>query len=121
MKLNLLYCVIQGMIEARSDAHFQEIISTQSMVLVDFYAGWCEPCKWLDAILNDVAGELEKYVVVLKIDSEALQSVAERFQIRGIPILLLFKNGEVVWRYNGFKSGPELVEVVASFSRGTVQ
>lgn len=108
------------MIEAISEDHFYETVATNSMVFVDFYAGWCEPCKWLDSILTEVSGELEKHAVVMKIDAEKFQSIAEKFQIRGIPVLLLFKNNLVVWRYNGFKTSPELVEVVASFSRETL-
>lgn len=108
------------MIEAMSADHFYETVNTNPMVLVDFYAGWCEPCKWLDSILNEVSEDLEKHATVIKIDAEKFASIAEEFQIRGIPVLLLFKNGQLVWRYNGFKTGPELVEVVASFSRETL-
>lgn len=107
------------MIEAKSDDHFLEVLTNHRMVLVDFYAGWCEPCKWLDTILNEVSGDLEKYTEVMKVDTESLWSIADRFQIRGIPVLILFKNGEAIWRYNGFKTGPELVDLVATFSRGT--
>lgn len=108
------------MIEATSEDLFNEVLATKFLVLVDFYAGWCEPCKWLDSILNEVSGDLEKHAVILKIEAEKFQSVAEKFQVRSVPVLLLFKNGQVVWRYNGFKTGPELVEVVASFSRETL-
>ena len=86
------------------------------LVLLDFYTTWCEPCKWLDGILKEIDPELSTFCRVYKIDSEKLISVSNSFNIRSSPVLILLKNGQEVWRMNGFKLGPELVQTIRSFA-----
>jgi thioredoxin 1 len=102
-----------------SEDEFRAIIGASGTVLVDFYASWCEPCKWLDSILESIDPSIPERSCILKIDSELHSDLATEFEIRSVPVLLLFVDGEVVWRMNGFKTGPELLEVMKTFSRGT--
>lgn len=102
-----------------SESEFRAITGASGIVLVDFYATWCEPCKWLDSILESIDSSLPPGSSILKIDSELYANLASEYEIRSVPVLLLFENGKVVWRMNGFKTGPELLEVITSFSRGT--
>lgn len=95
---------------------FDVVVSgNSSLVLVDFYADWCEPCKWLDQILVDIEPQLMEKADILKVDIEAFPAIKERFDIRGIPVLMLFKDGKEVWRMNGFLAGNELLAKIETF------
>lgn len=102
-----------------SEGEFRAITGAPGTVLVDFYASWCEPCKWLDSILESINSSIPEGSSILKVDAELYADLAAEFEIRSVPVLLLFVDGKVVWRMNGFKTGPELLEVMNTFSRGT--
>ncbi len=73
-------------------------------ILVDFWAAWCMPCKMIAPILNEIAGELPEGIFIGKVDVEKFPGLSNRFKIRGIPTLILFKNGKEVDRFVGVKS-----------------
>jgi len=81
---------------------FNDIINGDKLVLVDFFATWCHPCKMMEPILKEVAKELEDKVRVLKIDVDKNIDVADFYGIRSIPTLILFKSGQAVWRHSGY-------------------
>ena len=79
-----------------SDANFQDdVINSDTPVLVDYWAEWCGPCKMIAPILDEVAGESTDRLKICKIDVDANQETPPKYGIRGIPTLMLFKNGEV--------------------------
>ena len=79
-----------------SDANFQDdVINSDTPVLVDYWAEWCGPCKMIAPILDEVAGEYTDRLKICKIDVDANQEAPPKYGIRGIPTLMLFKNGEV--------------------------
>jgi thioredoxin 1 len=80
---------------------FNEIISGNKPVLVDFYADWCGPCKMMSPVVEQVSKEMAEQVRVLKVDVDRNQSAAMAYQIQGVPTFIIFKNGKVVWRQSG--------------------
>lgn len=87
---------------------FSELINRDEPVLVDFYADWCAPCKAMKPILNDVKNQMGEQISIYKIDVDKNQGLSDQFGIRSIPTLILFKNGEPVWRKSGMASSVEL-------------
>lgn len=94
-----------------TDKNFQHQIRNK-VVLVDFWAAWCGPCRIMAPVLNEVAGELTGNAYVGKVNVEQYQSLAQRFKIRGIPTMVLFKNGTEVNRFVGVKSKEFLVKQI---------
>ncbi len=80
---------------------FSELTQSETPTLVDFYADWCAPCKQMVPILQQVGVQFEDKVKVIKVDTDKNQSAATHYQIKSIPTMLLFKNGEIVWRHSG--------------------
>jgi thioredoxin 1 len=87
-------------------------LQDQPLVLVDFYATWCEPCKMLDGILEDLEGMLGNKAEIWKMDVDVQPALAAHFGIRSVPTLILFKDGVNVWRMAGFKLAHELREEI---------
>ena len=99
--------------EAAEENFQQGVIenSYKAPVLVDFWAEWCEPCKLLIPILEKLAAELHGQFVLAKVNSESQQSLVQKFQIRSIPGVLIFKNGEIVEQFSGLQT-EEFIKVL---------
>jgi thioredoxin 1 len=93
---------------------FYKIIDSETPVLVDFYADWCGPCKMLAPILKQVKDEIGEAVKIVKIDVDKNQSIAAKYQVRGVPTMLLFKNGKQLWRQSGVLQKNDLIQIVKS-------
>ncbi len=91
---------------------FQELIHSQKPVLVDFSAEWCGPCKMLAPILKQVASEVGDKATIVKIDVDKNQQAAAHYQIRGVPTLILFKEGKQLWRQSGVVPKQTLVQLI---------
>ncbi len=95
--------------------NFNELIKSTKPTLVDFYADWCGPCKVLSPIIEQTKSDLGEEATVLKVNIDNNVDVARQYQIRSIPTLLLFKEGNVVWRQNGVPNKELIVESVKKF------
>lgn len=94
---------------------FDNMLTNQPLVLVDFYATWCEPCKMLDGILEELESMLNGKAEIWKLDVDQQEGLSGKFGIRSVPTLMLFRNGEVVWRMAGFKLAHELREEIEAY------
>ncbi|WP_341220373.1 thioredoxin [Polaribacter atrinae] len=93
-------------------SNFTEIINQDKAVLVDFFAEWCGPCKTMSPILKEVKDALGDAVSIVKIDVDKNQSLAAKYQVRGVPTLILYKSGKQVWRQSGVVSKNELITII---------
>lgn len=92
--------------------NFSNLVNSETPVLVDFFADWCGPCKMLAPILKDVKKELGDDIKILKIDVDKNQPLAAKYQVRGVPTMLLFKNGKQVWRQSGVLQKNEIINII---------
>ncbi len=93
-------------------ASFNEIINQKTSVLVDFKADWCGPCKMMVPILKEVKQQLKDGVKIIKIDVDKNQKLAAKYQVKGVPTLILFKNGKQVWRQSGVLQASDIIQVI---------
>jgi thioredoxin 1 len=96
---------------------FQEIINGNDPVLVDFFATWCGPCQMLAPILTEVKKELGDSIKIIKVDvdkNQALMAVPQ-FQVKGVPTLMLFQKGKMLWRQSGVVPKEDIIRTIKSF------
>ena len=93
-----------------TNTNFQELIQDSKLVIVDFWATWCGPCRMLSPILDEVEAEMQDQITVVKVNVDDADEIAGQFRIMSIPTLLFIKNGQVVDKSVGAMPKAALVE-----------
>jgi thioredoxin 1 len=92
--------------------NFQNLISSETPVLVDFFATWCGPCQMLSPILKQVKDNVGDKVIIVKIDVDKNQEIASKHNVRGVPTMSLFQNNKQLWRQSGVVSKEEIMKTI---------
>lgn len=91
---------------------FNQLIQSDSPVLVDFYADWCGPCKAMAPVVKEVADAVKGKARVVKVNIDKNVAAAQQFQVQAVPTFILFKNGQVLWRHPGMIDKTSLVGII---------
>lgn len=94
--------------------NFEEITKSDKLVIIDFWATWCGPCRALSPIMDELSEEYKEDVIIGKCDTEENNDIAMQFGVRNIPMLVFLKNGEVVETLVGLQRKPDLVKLIDS-------
>ncbi len=94
---------------------FKDLIQSDKPVLVDFYADWCGPCKAMAPALEQLSSKMGEHARVIKINVDKNQQAAAAYQVKSIPTLILFQNGQIKWRQAGALSLGQLESVMKKF------
>ena len=100
------------MAKIATNTNFDELLQDEKLVIVDFWATWCGPCRMLSPLLDEVEAEMEDKVEVVKVNVDDADEIAMRFRIMSIPTLLFFKNGQMVDRSVGAMPKSALVDKI---------
>ena len=96
---------------------FQDIIAGDTPVLVDFFAEWCGPCRMIKPVLEELKKKMGNKIIILKIDIDKNISLSSEYRIQSVPTLVLWKQGEIIWRQSGALSLNDLEQVLSSYIR----
>lgn len=105
---------MNDMVKVVSQANFEEMLAAPGILVIDFWAAWCGPCRMLSPTVDDIAEELGDKVTVAKCNVDDCEDIALRFSIRNIPTLLFFKDGELAARTVGVVSRKDILEKISS-------
>jgi len=95
---------------------FTELINGDKPVLVDFFATWCGPCKMMSPILEETSKKIGDKASIIKIDVDKNQHAASHYGIQGVPTLILFKKGKILWRQSGVVQTNQLVSIINQYA-----
>ncbi|WP_288315758.1 thioredoxin [Marseilla massiliensis] len=94
---------------------FNDVISEDRLVLVDFFATWCQPCKMMHPVLEQLKDTLGDKVRIIKVDVDKYGQTAAQYGIQAVPTLMLFRNGQTLWRQSGMMSRVDLLAVINQY------
>lgn len=92
--------------------NFNEIIASEQLTLVDFFATWCGPCKMMHPVLEQLKAEMGDAVRIIKIDVDKNEALCNDYRIQSVPTLMLFRNGKSLWRQSGALAINDLKRIV---------
>ncbi len=95
---------------------FNEIIQSETPVLVDFYATWCGPCKMMAPMLDDLKSKIGDKAKIIKVDVDKNPQAADKYGVRGVPTLIIFKQGKIMWRQSGVVPVNQLESVIKQYA-----
>lgn len=95
---------------------FQNIINSDKPILIDFFATWCGPCQMLGPVLKEVKESMGDRVSIIKIDVDKNQELAAKYQVRGVPTMMLFQKGQQLWRQSGVLSKEDIIRTITDKS-----
>lgn len=95
--------------------NFSNLVKGETPTLVDFYADWCGPCKMMKPILEELKSQVGSRARIIKIDVDKNPTIANLFQIKGVPTLALFKNGELKWKQSGVVQVEPLRRIIEQY------
>lgn len=97
--------------------NFNAIINSKEPVLVDFFATWCGPCQMLAPILKEVKEDMGDAIRIIKIDVDKNRALMDNpaYQVKGVPTLMLFRSGKMLWRHSGVMPKEEIIRTIKSF------
>ena len=96
---------------------FEDIIKSEKPVLVDFFATWCGPCQMMHPILDELHELVGDKARILKVDIDKNQELAQLYQVRSVPTLMLFKNGKLEWRQSGVQQAATLQQIIDEYAK----
>lgn len=94
---------------------FEDIIKSEKPVLIDFFATWCGPCKMMHPVLEELHASVGDNARIIKIDIDKNQELAAKYNVRSVPTLMIFQNGEMKWRESGYRPASELLPVLSQY------
>ena len=94
---------------------FNDVINSNHLTLVDFYATWCGPCKIMHPVLEQLKADLGDSIRIIKLDVDKSGDIAEAYRIQSVPTLMLFRRGEMLWRQSGAMRLAELKATISNY------
>ena len=94
---------------------FNEIINSEQLTLIDFFATWCGPCKMMHPVLEQLKEELGESIRIIKIDVDKNNALAMNYRVQSVPTLMLFRKGEMLWRQSGALQLSALKDLIGQF------
>ena len=95
---------------------FNDIINSENLTLIDFFATWCGPCKQMHPVLEQLKQELGDSIRIVKLDVDKNDALAAAYRIQSVPTLMLFRSGQVVWRQSGAMRLNDLKAIINQYS-----